>query len=240
MAWDGFMYSHLSDNGRQPYWVLGKGLFYMAPDLVAFGGFNPWVAIEDPEAGMRLWKQGGRLGVIADPLIEEVPVTFGRGVTQRKRWVCGFFQSLSEPLRAMGFTPWQRFRARLNLVPCLSLLINAVGIPLGIWAIVTFILGVNPLPAALIFLCLTTLIVQAVMLSFIYVSTWRRTAIVLSQRRDRLRYMLRVSPPVLYLYWIWWCVPIVIGFGMYLREGGLTWERTTKTDANHELVREIR
>ena len=41
--------AHLTDNGHQPFWVIGKGLFYMAPDLVAVGGFNPWVAIEDTE-----------------------------------------------------------------------------------------------------------------------------------------------------------------------------------------------
>ncbi len=240
MSWDGFAYSHLSDNGRQPYWVLGKGLFYMAPDLVALGGFNPWVAIEDPEAGLRLWKNGRRLGVIADPLIEEVPVTFRRGVTQRKRWICGFFQSSAGPLRAMGFTRRERFRARLNLVPCLSQVINPIGVPLGIWAIVTFALGISPLPLALVALSVLTFGLCVVIVSLIYASTWRRTAIVLSRRSDRLRYMLRVSPPFLFAYWIWWNVPIAIGLAMFAGEGGLDWERTTKIDANHELVREIR
>jgi len=239
MAWDGFVYSHLSDNGRQPYWVLGKGLFYMAPDLVAVGGFNPWVAIEDPEVGMRLWKHGRRLGVIADPLIEEVPVTFGRGVTQRKRWICGFFQALTTPLHAMGFTPWERFRAWLNLMPCLSLLLNPIGVPMGIWAIVTWALGVSPLPVSLVALSLLTLGLYVLIMSLIYVNTWHRTATVLNTRRERMRYMFRVSPPFLFAYWIWWAVPIVIGFTMFLREGGMVWERTTKIDANHELVREI-
>jgi glycosyltransferase XagB len=240
MAWDGFLYPHLSDNGNQPFWVLGKGLFYMAPDLVALGGFNPWVAIEDPEVGMRLWKNGRRLGVIADPLIEEVPVTFGRGITQRKRWICGFFQSLSAPLSAMGYTRWERIRARLNLVPCLSLVLNPIGIPLGIWALVAFLLGSSPLPLALLALSLLTLTLYSVILGLIYVNTWHRTALVLDRRADRLRYMLRVSPPCLFAYWIGWTIPIVIGFAMYRREGGLTWERTTKIDANHQLVRTIR
>jgi glycosyltransferase XagB len=79
MCWDGMRYPHLSARGRHPYWVLGKGLFYHAPDLIALGSFNPWVTIEDPEVGMRLWVNGRRLGVIASPLIEEVPVTLGRG-----------------------------------------------------------------------------------------------------------------------------------------------------------------
>ena len=240
MSWDGFAYSHLSDNGNQPYWVLGKGLFYMVPDLVALGGFNPWVAIEDPEVGLRLWKNGRRLGVIADPLIEEVPVTFRRGLTQRKRWICGFFQCSAWPLKAMGFTGWERFRARLNLVPVLSQLINVVGVPLGIWAIVTFALGISPLPLSLLALSLLTFSLYVFIGSLTGANTWRRTAIVLSRRRDRLRYMLRVSPPCLFAYWTWWVVPIAVGFRMFVGEGGLTWERTTKIDANHELVREIR
>jgi cellulose synthase/poly-beta-1,6-N-acetylglucosamine synthase-like glycosyltransferase len=240
MAWDGYMYPHMSDNGHQPFWVLGKGLFYMAPDLVSLGGFNPWVAIEDPEVGMRLWKHGRQLGVIADPLIEEVPVTIARGITQRKRWICGFFQSLGSPLAVMGFTRWERFRARLNLLPCLSLVLNCIGVPLGIWALVTFIMGTSPLPISLVALSLTTLALYTVILGLIYLNTWRRTAIVLTTRRQRLHYMFRVSPPFLFVYWMIWTIPIAIGIGMYLREGGLVWERTTKIDANHELVREIR
>ena len=58
MAWDGMRYAHMSAHGRHPYWVLGKGLFYHAPDLIALGSFNPWVTIEDPEVGMRLWVNG--------------------------------------------------------------------------------------------------------------------------------------------------------------------------------------
>ena len=94
MAWDGQTYPHLSANGRQPYWVLGKGLFFKASDLVALGGFHPWLTIEDPEVGMRFWTNGKRLGIIENPLIEEVPTTFAHGITQRKRWVAGL---LPEP-----------------------------------------------------------------------------------------------------------------------------------------------
>lgn len=240
MAWDGFLYSHLSDNGHQPFWVLGKGLFYMAPDLVAVGGFNPWVAIEDPEVGMRLWKHGRRLGVIADPLIEEVPVTLGRGITQRKRWICGFLQSLGAPLKEMGFTHWERFRARLNLMPCLSLVLNPLGVPLGIWALVTLALGSSPLPLPLLGLSALTIALYVVIVGLIYVRTWQRTALVLERRIDRLHYMARVSPPLLLVYWLLWTIPIIIGLSMFLREGGLTWERTTKIDAVHDLVRSTR
>jgi hypothetical protein len=51
--------------------------------------------------------------------------------------------------------------------------------------------------------------------------------------------MLRVNPVFLWVYWLWWSVPIAVGFGMYLRDGGQVWERTEKVDAIHELVREV-
>ncbi len=131
MAWDGQTYPHLSAEGRQPYWVLGKGLFFRASDLVALGGFHPWLTIEDPEVGMRFWANGKRLGIIENPLIEEVPTTFAHGITQRKRWVAGFFQSLASPLGAIGMTPLERARAWLNFLPCLSMSANTIGFPVG-------------------------------------------------------------------------------------------------------------
>ena len=63
MAWDGGKYAHLSSNGRQPYWVLGKGTFFKASDLLALGGFHPWTTIEDPEVGQR--SPGSRANVSA-------------------------------------------------------------------------------------------------------------------------------------------------------------------------------
>lgn len=132
LSWDASLWPHMSAHGKQPYWVLGKGLFFRATDLLDFGGFHPWLTIEDPEVGMRLWTNGRRLGVLRSPLIEEVPDTFSMGTIQRKRWVAGFFQSLHTPLVHMGMTASQRFRARLNFVPCLSLVVNVVGLPTGL------------------------------------------------------------------------------------------------------------
>ncbi len=152
MAWDGYKYAHLSAHGRQPYWVLGKGLFYRVSDLVALGGFHPWITIEDPEVGLRYWANGKRLGILASSLIEEVPKTWFQGITQRKRWVCGFFQSLGRPLHYLGFTPWQRFKCWLIFFPCLSLWVNAVGLPLGAWALWEYFAQYHVVPAWTIWL----------------------------------------------------------------------------------------
>jgi cellulose synthase/poly-beta-1,6-N-acetylglucosamine synthase-like glycosyltransferase len=238
MAWDGQTYPHLSSNGRQPYWVLGKGLFFRASDLVALGGFHPWITIEDPEVGMRFWTNGKRLGIIANPLIEEVPATFGRGITQRKRWVAGFFQSLSAPTLEMGMTPGQRARAWLNFLPCLSMSANTVGLPVGAWALWQYHLDTGLVPLWLVYLCVFNVLALAAMMTSQYLNVWKRSAFVLGTRRERLAYLLRVNPVVLLGWWLFWIVPLVIGFRMYLRDGGLVWERTVKINANNDLILE--
>ena len=237
MAWDGRKYPHMSANGRHPYWVLGKGLFFRASDLVALGGFNPWITIEDPEVGMRFWKNGRRLGIIEAPLIEEVPSTFAHGITQRKRWVAGFWQSLTTPLTAMDFTFGEKLRAWTNFLPCLSLWVNLIGLPVGIWALVTFIDGTGPLPVWTLVLAAVNLLMYVVAMVSLYWATWKRAAIVLPRRRDRLWYLVRVNPLVIWAWWAVWLVPLWIGWRMYRRDHGLVWERTEKVDANAELVR---
>jgi len=237
MAWDGMKYPHLSADGRQPFWVLGKGLFYKASDLVALGGFHPWITIEDPEVGLRFWANGKRLGIIRNPLIEEVPSTIMHGITQRKRWVCGFFQSLGRPLKLMGMTRGQRLLAWLNFLPCLSLLINAVGIPTGIWALWAYLEGSHVVPEWTLWFAGFNISALTLSLATIYWTTWKRTALVLKRRRERAWYMLRVNPLSLLIWWLIWLIPLWIGFRMYLRDQGLAWERTEKIDANHMLIR---
>jgi cellulose synthase/poly-beta-1,6-N-acetylglucosamine synthase-like glycosyltransferase len=237
MAWDGSKYPHLSANGSHPFWVLGKGLFFRASDLVELGGFHPWITIEDPEVGMRFWTNGKRLGIISNPLIEEVPLTLAHGITQRKRWVAGFFQSLGSPLARMGMSPIDRIKAWLNFLPCLSLSLNSIGLPLGIWASADHLLGNGTVPGWALLLSLLNLCAFGASMTCLYVRTWQRSALVLPRWQDRVWYLLRVNPLFVLVWWLIWLIPIWIGFRMYLRDEGLVWERTEKTDANHGLVR---
>jgi hypothetical protein len=239
MSWDGSLYQHMSAHGRHPFYVLGKGLFFRVSDLIEVGGFNPWLTIEDPEVGMRLWTNGRRLGIVRSPLIEEVPDTFGRGVTQRKRWVAGFFQSLGAPLKLMGMNWHQRLRARLNLVPCLSLLISPLGIIVGVWALVaTLTSAKRVIDVPLEVLAIATIAATVLVIAIGQLAAVRQSALVLATRRERLLFMARVNPLFVMAYWLWWSVPMVIGFSMFLGDRGQRWERTTKIDANHDLVRE--
>ncbi|WP_336057402.1 glycosyltransferase family 2 protein [Nitratireductor sp. CH_MIT9313-5] len=240
MTWDGLKYPHLSADGKQPFWVLGKGLFFRASDLIALGGFHPWLTIEDPEVGMRFWVNGRKLGIINGSLIEEVPNSFARGITQRKRWVAGFFQSLTTPLRDMGMKPIDRFKAWLNFLPCLSLWLNAVGLPIGAWALWRWLSGDPVVPEFLMPLVAVNLSAFIISLTVIYVRTWHRTGLVLNKTGPRVYYMLRINPLFILAWWVIWLIPLAIGLRMYLRDEGLVWERTEKTDSNSRLVRAAR
>ena len=236
MAWDGHKYPHLSAP-KQPFWVLGKGLFFKAKDLVELGGFHPWIAIEDPEVGLRMWRNGRRLGVISSPLIEEVPTTFMEGINQRKRWVCGFLQTLTSPLSDMRFPAWAKFKAWLVFMPCLSLLINVIGIPTGIWALWMYLSGSEILPTWTLYLALFNVIAFTIVMIRLYSSTWKRTGLVFDSWRDRVWYMIRINPVVAMIWWLFWTVHLIVGLRLYLGDGGKVWERTKKIDANNTLMK---
>lgn len=237
IVWDANKYGHLTANGKHPYWVLGKGLFYKASDLFELGGFHPWITIEDPEVGMRFWKNGRTLGLIEEPLVEEVPETLANGIKQRTRWVAGFFQSLNIPLKQMGFTRMERFKAWLNFLPCMSLTLNTVGIPVGIWALVNWLEGTSPLPTWSIVLSVINIACVAIMILWFYVVAWKKTRVVLPSRLSRLWYLIRVNPISLFIFWFIWIIPFWKGWRMYRQDSGLVWDRTDKIDANQEIIR---
>jgi cellulose synthase/poly-beta-1,6-N-acetylglucosamine synthase-like glycosyltransferase len=237
MCWDGYLHPHMSAHGAHPFYVLGKGQFYRASDLQALGGFNPWITIEDPEIGIRLWANGRRIGIVDDPLKEEVPRTVIRGIIQRKRWVCGFFQTLGKPLEQMGLPFWRRMQARLNILPVLSLAVNVFGLPTGAYALYLYLFreGFRQ-PFWLIALAIINIAFYVVLLGITYTNAWQRSRLVLNRTRTRLWYMLRVNPLSLFIYHTIWTVPIVIGFAMFIGDRGKVWVRTQKFDRLHRFV----
>jgi hypothetical protein len=153
--------------------------------------------------------------------------------------MAGFFQSLGAPLRLMGMTRRQRIRARLNLVPCGSLFLNPIGLALGIWTLVAAISSAHRVvPLWIELLCFVTLAGTVTVMVIGQRAAFRQTAFIFTSFRTRLLFMLRVNPAFLLLYWLWWAIPIAIGFRMFVKDEGLTWERTEKVDANHDLARD--
>ena len=236
MCWDASMYPHMTAHGNHPFWVLGKGLFFRYTDLLALGGFHPWLTIEDPEVGLRLWANGRRLGVATQPLIEEVPPTFRRGITQRKRWVCGFLQTAGSPLGLMGMTARQRFLARLNLVPVISLFINPIGTAVGVWALAQAMAGDHPEDLPVGALSAVNIVLATALFAWVWANAYRVSGLVLSSRPKKWRFALRVNPLFTLAYWLFWSVSVVIGIDMFFRDKGLTWDRTEKFNANQDLV----
>ncbi|HLB52562.1 MAG TPA: glycosyltransferase family 2 protein [Chlamydiales bacterium] len=237
LIWDGYKYPHLSAHGKHPYWVLGKALFYKASDLLALGGLHPWMAIEDPEIGLRLWKNGKRLGIIEKPVIEEVPRTFRGGIVQRKRWVCGFFQTLSEPMERLNMTFGQKLLAWSNFVPCLLLWTNVFSWPFSLWAFIGYLHGYPCLSPWLIYMSLFNIASAVTMLLSIFVIILVRTWLVLGTWRARFWYMLRINPLTAIFWWMLWIIPLCLGFNMFRKDGGLVWVRTTKVNANVHLFK---
>ena len=241
MAWDGGKYEHLSGDPKQPFWMLGKGLFFRAQDIYDLGSFHPWITIEDPEIGLRLWKNGIRLGIIEGSLIEEVPTTFANAIVQRKRWIAGFFQTLKfhgGPMDRMDFSFIEKIKAWLIFLPCVMLAFNCLGLPLSIWAAVTWYNGTGILPDWCAYWSMANVGLCAVFMTEQYWRTWRRTKLVMDTTWQRVRYMLRVNPLFVLLWWMFWAIPLWIGYGMYRNNRGLIWERTLKKDDNRLLVRD--
>ncbi len=237
LGWDAMLYPHMSANGKHPFYVLGKGVFYRARDLYDLGGFNPWIAIEDPEIGLRYWANGKKLGIIKEPLIEEVPQTFiPQGIVQRNRWMCGFFQTMASPLKEMGIKFWQRQLARLNLVPVMSFLINLIGIPSGVWAVYLFANGQNPYPLWAVILSIVNIVFYISLMTAIYVNSWKVTKPVLDGTGGRLSYFFTVNPFTLFIYWLLWLIPIAGGFFLWVTGQGKAWARTQKVDADRRFV----
>jgi cellulose synthase/poly-beta-1,6-N-acetylglucosamine synthase-like glycosyltransferase len=240
MVWDGNVYPHMSANGRHPFYVLGKGLFYKASDLSALGGFNPWITIEDPEIGMRFWVNGKRLGIIEEPLIEEVPQRyFNGGIHQRNRWMCGFFQSLGSPLKRMGMSFRQRMLARLNLIPVLSHPANLIGLPSGVFALILYFKHIPGVSVPVVALSSVNIAFFMFIFGYVYTGIWKRSRLVIDSRVRRFCYMLWVNPITYICYALLWCIPIAIGFGMYVTDRGKAWKRTEKVDADHFLVSHV-
>jgi hypothetical protein len=119
----------------------------------------------------------------------------------------------------------------------LSLWINAIGVPVGIWAVVEYFTHANVLPIWMVWFSLLNITLFVVALTLLYINTWRRTKLVLNRWIDRVWYMLRVNPVFAMIWWFLWIIPLAIGYRMYLLDEGLAWQRTEKIDANKMLIR---
>jgi len=137
----------------------------------------------------------------------------------------------------MGFSFIEKFKAWLIFLPCLTMSLNVLGFPLSVWAAVTWFNGTGILPSWCRYWAVANLSLYTFFMTALYYRTWIRTTLIMDSTWERVRYMLRVNPLCLSLWWMFWTIPLWIGYGMYRNNLGLRWERTLKNDDNKLLVR---
>ena len=126
-----------------------------------------------------------------------MPTTFASAIVQRKRWVAGFFQTLKfrgGPMDRMGFSFVEKIKAWLIFFPCMTLSFNCLGLPLSVWAAVTWYNGTGNPADWCIYWAMANLGLYAFFMIELYCRTWLRTKLIMDTTWQRMRYMLRVNP----------------------------------------------
>ncbi|ADL01829.1 conserved hypothetical protein [Brevundimonas subvibrioides ATCC 15264] len=113
-----------------PFPMGGTSNHFRASWLRAVGGWDAHNVTEDADLGFRLWRAGGRLGVIRHPTHEPPPGGLGSWLPQRTRWLKGFMQTLGVHTRSFGSLRWQGVVALLMtiLVSLASAAVHAISL----------------------------------------------------------------------------------------------------------------
>lgn len=84
-----------------PFPLGGTSNHIRADALKAVGGWDPCNLTEDADIGFRLWRRGGRLGVLARPTYETPPDGLYAWLPQRTRWLKGYLQTIGVHTRRL-------------------------------------------------------------------------------------------------------------------------------------------
>jgi cellulose synthase/poly-beta-1,6-N-acetylglucosamine synthase-like glycosyltransferase len=72
----------------------GTSNHFRTRTLRRIGGWDAWNVAEDADLGIRLAREGARVGALASDTLEEAPSDFGAWFRQRMRWQKGWMQTL--------------------------------------------------------------------------------------------------------------------------------------------------
>lgn len=113
-----------------PFPLGGTSNHFRADALRALGGWDAWNVTEDADLGFRIWRSGGRLGMLERPTYETPPGALKFWLPQRTRWLKGHLQTLAVHTRSLGGMGWRGWSAlALTLgAGCASAAIHAVSI----------------------------------------------------------------------------------------------------------------
>ncbi|MGO4409570.1 MULTISPECIES: glycosyltransferase family 2 protein [unclassified Brevundimonas] len=94
-----------------PFPLGGTSNHFRAGALRALGGWDAWNVTEDADLGFRIWRTGGRLGVLERPTYETPPGALRLWLPQRTRWLKGHLQTLAVHTRSLGGMGWRGWSA---------------------------------------------------------------------------------------------------------------------------------
>ena len=130
-----------------PFPLGGTSNHFRADALRALGGWDAWNVTEDADLGFRIWRSGGRLGMLERPTYETPPGALKFWLPQRTRWLKGHLQTLAVHTRSLGGMGWRGWSAlALTLgAGCASAAIHAASIAwIGAVALTALVCGKLP------------------------------------------------------------------------------------------------
>ena len=141
-----------------PFPLGGTSNHIRADVLKAVGGWDPFNLTEDADIGFRLWRSGGRLGILSRPTYETPPDGIYAWLPQRTRWLKGYMQTVGVHTRYLNGLG-ARGALALSLSLGVALISAALHAPVMAWIAVSLIVaavsGVEPIVplAGMVVLC---------------------------------------------------------------------------------------
>ncbi len=108
-----------------PFPLGGTSNHFRADVLRRIGGWDAHNVTEDADLGFRLWRAGGRMGVITRPTYETPPGGLETWLPQRTRWIKGYMQTWGVHTRNPAALGW---RGALALVMTLGAALTAAAV----------------------------------------------------------------------------------------------------------------
>ncbi|WP_292082835.1 MULTISPECIES: glycosyltransferase family 2 protein [unclassified Brevundimonas] len=130
-----------------PFPLGGTSNHFRASALRTLGGWDAWNVTEDADLGFRIWRSGGRMGMLERPTYETPPGALRLWLPQRTRWLKGHLQTLAVHTRSLGGMGWRGWSA-LGLTlgaGCASAAIHAASFAwIGVVALASIVSGQLP------------------------------------------------------------------------------------------------
>lgn len=123
-----------------PFPLGGTSNHFRVDALRSVGGWDAYNVTEDADLGFRLWRAGGRLGVLESPTHEPPPGSLEHWLPQRTRWLKGYMQTWGVHTRDVRGLGW---RGGISLTMTLGVAIGSAALhaPSIAWLLTTVLIA---------------------------------------------------------------------------------------------------